>query len=118
MNALRNALRFFRGLRFRLAFSYVIFFTILLGLLGAVVKQTLSRTLESQMATTLEEEWGSAKGYLRTVETGPTWVFDTEDPDESFIVNRIRRVYMLADTEGHALQHSEIYDSIGLDQPT
>jgi heavy metal sensor kinase len=117
MNALRNALRFTRGLRFRLAFSYVIFFTVLLVLLGVVFRQTLTATLKSQMEAALEEEWAAAKGYLRTTEVGPEWVFDREDPDESFIVNRIRRVYLLADVEGHPVEHSEIYDSIGLDTP-
>jgi len=117
MTAIGRALRFTRGLRFRLAVSYVFFFTLLLAFLGVVFRQTLSTTFKSQMQSVLEEEWGAAKGYLRTGSAGPDWVFDTEDPDESFIVNRIRRIYLLADTQGHPLQHSEIYDSIGLDSP-
>lgn len=117
MNAFRKALRFTRGLRFRLAFSYVFFFTILLVLLGIVFRQTLSATFESQMESILQEEWGAAKGYLRTGPTGPDWFYDKMDPDETFTVERIRRVYLLADTQGHPLQHSLIYDSIGLDSP-
>ncbi len=117
MMALGKALRFTRGLRFRLAVSYVFFFTLLLAFLGIVFRQTLAATFKSQMQSVLEEEWGAAKGYLRTTTAGPNWIFDTEDPDESFIVNRIRRIYLLADIQGHALQHSEIYDSIGLDSP-
>jgi heavy metal sensor kinase len=117
MTAIGRALRFTRGLRFRLAVSYVFFFTLLLAFLGIVFRQTLSATFKSQMRSILEEEWGAAKGYLRTGAAGPDWVFDKEDPDESFVVNRIRRVYLLADTQGHALEHSEIYDSIGLDSP-
>jgi heavy metal sensor kinase len=117
MTPIGKALRFTRGLRFRLAVSYVFFFTILLAFLGVVFRQVLSTTFKSQMQSVLEEEFGAAKGYLRTTATGPDWVFDKEDPDESFIVNRIRRVYLLADTQGHALEHSEIYDSIGLDSP-
>src|SRR5882762_2280397 len=117
MTAIGKALRLTRGLRFRLAVSYVFFFTLLLAFLGIVFRQVLSTTFKSQMQSVLEEEWGAAKGYLRTGSTGPDWIFDTEDPDESFIVNRIRRIYLLADTQGHPLQHSEIYDSIGLDSP-
>ena len=117
MSTISKAMRLTRGLRFRLAVSYVFFFTILLVLLGIVFRQTLSATFESQMRSVLEEEWGAAKGYLRTGAAGPDWVFDQADPDESFIVNRIRRVYLLADTEGHPLEHSDIYDSIGLDSP-
>src|SRR6266851_4076033 len=117
MTPIGKALRFTRGLRFRLAVSYVFFFTILLAFLGVVFRQVLGTTFKSQMQSVLEEEFGAAKGYLRTTASGPDWIFDPEDPDESFIVNRIRRVYLLADTQGHALEHSEIYDSIGLDSP-
>ncbi|HEV2691003.1 MAG TPA: hypothetical protein VGV35_20750, partial [Bryobacteraceae bacterium] len=117
MNALRNALRFARGLRFRLAFSYVLFFTILLVLLGVVFRQTLSATFQAQMRSVLEEDWITAKAYLRTGATGPEWIYDKDDPDESFIVRRLQRVYLLADTEGHPMQWSSIYESIGLDSP-
>jgi heavy metal sensor kinase len=106
-----------RGLRFRLALSYVIFFTVLLVLLGMLFRQILSGTFQSQMESVLDEEWGAAKGYLRTGPEGPDWVFDEKDPDESFTVRRVQRVYMLADTQGHPLQHSEIYDSLGIDPP-
>jgi heavy metal sensor kinase len=106
-----------RGLRFRLALSYVIFFSILLVLLGMLFRQVLSGTFQSQMESVLDEEWGAAKGYLRTGPEGPDWVFDEKDPDESFTVRRVQRVYMLADTQGHRLQNSEIYDSLGVDPP-
>jgi heavy metal sensor kinase len=117
VSAFGKALRLTRGLRFRLAFSYVFFFTILLVLLGIVFYQTLSATFQSQMESILQEEWGAAKGYLRTGAEGPNWFYDSQDPDETFTVERIRRVYLLADTQGHALQRSLIYDSIGLDSP-
>ncbi|HTW66529.1 MAG TPA: ATP-binding protein [Bryobacteraceae bacterium] len=106
-----------RGLRFRLALSYVLFFTVLLVLLGILFRQTLSGTFQTQMESVLDEEWGAAKGYLRTGPEGPNWFYDEKDPDESFAVRRVQRVYMLADTEGHPLQHSAIYDSIGIDPP-
>ena len=117
MSTIGKVLQFTRGLRFRLALSYVFFFTILLVLLGIVFRQTLSATFQSQMRSVLEEEWGVAKSILRTGPSGPDWFYDEEDPDESFVVRRLQRVYLLADTEGHALQHSVIYDSIGLDSP-
>jgi heavy metal sensor kinase len=117
MNAFLKALRFTRGLRFRLAFSYVFFFAILLVLLGIVFRQTLSKTFESQMESILQEEWGAAKGYLRTGASGPDWFYDPMDPDEAFTVERLRRVYMLADTAGHPLEWSLIYKSMGLESP-
>lgn len=113
MNGVGQALRFTRGLRFRLAFSYVFFFTIFLVLLGVVFRQTLISIFQAQMLSVLDEEWVTAKGYLRTTEIGPDWFHDPKDPDEAFTVERLRRVYLLGDTEGHVLQASSIYDSIG-----
>ena len=66
-----KALGWTRGLRFRLALSYVIFFSILLLLLGMMFRQILSGTFLSQMESVLDEEWGAAKGYLRTGPEGP-----------------------------------------------
>ena len=113
-----KALGWTRGLRFRLALSYVIFFTVLLVLLGMLFRQILSGTFQSQTESVLDEEWGAAKGYLRTGPEGPNWFYDEKDPDESFTVRCVQRVYMLADTQGHALQHSDIYDSLGIDPPS
>jgi heavy metal sensor kinase len=113
-----KALGWTRGLRFRLALSYVIFFSVLLVLLGMLFRQILSGTFQTQMEAVLDEEWGAAKGYLRTGPEGPNWFYDEKDPDESFTVRRVQRVYMLADTQGHPLQHSDIYDSFGIDPPS
>jgi len=115
MSGIGQALRFTRGLRFRLAFSYVFFFTILLVLLGIIFRQTLISIFQAQVLSILDEEWVTAKGYLRTTDAGPDWFHDPKDPDEAFTVQRLHRVYLLADTEGHVLQSSVIYDSIGKD---
>jgi heavy metal sensor kinase len=112
-----KALGWTRGLRFRLALSYLIFFSILLVLLGLLFRQVLSGTFQAQMENVLDEEWGAAKGYLRTGPEGPNWFYDEKDPDESFTVRRVQRVYMLADTRGNKLQDSAIYDSLGIDPP-
>ncbi len=118
MTAAGKLLGFTRGLRFRLAFSYVFFFAILLVFLGIVFRQTLSAAFQGQMESVLDEEWGAAKGYLRTGPEGPDWFYDPDDPDESFAVERLRRVFLLADTQGHPLQLSAIYTSLGIDQPS
>src|SRR5271155_5469738 len=115
MRGAGKALRFTRGLRFRLAFSYVFFFTILLVLLGIIFRQTLISIFQAQVLSILDEDWVTAKGYLRTTDIGPDWFHDLKDPDEAFTVERLHRVYLLADTEGHVLQSSVIYDSIGKD---
>jgi heavy metal sensor kinase len=114
---LAKAVGFTRGLRFRLAFSYVFFFAILLVVLGGLFRQLLSSTFQSQMESILEDDFAAAKGYLRTEAAGPQWFYDPQDPDEAFAVERLRRVYLLADVEGHQLQHSTLYESIGFDTP-
>src|SRR6202171_3760877 len=114
---IRRLLRGTRGLRFRLALSYVAFFAVLVVALGFVFRQTLATILQTQSDDILEEEWGAAKGYLEFKDTGPDWFYDKEDPDESFLVNRLNHVYMLADSQGHALQYSTIYQSLGFDSP-
>jgi len=97
------------------ALSYVVFFAILLVALGLVFRQTLEATFESQMAQTLEEEWGAVKGYLRIDKAGIDWFYDRYDPEEAFIVERLRRVYLLADSEGNPLEYSPTYKSIGFE---
>src|SRR5271154_3403575 len=116
MNLLSQALRIVRTLRFRLAASYVVFFTILIVMLGLFFRQTLNNIFESQVTETLREEFGLAKSYIRTTDHGPDWFHDPNDPDESYTVEQLRHVYMLADPQGHALQWSEIYRSIGFEK--
>jgi HAMP domain-containing protein len=113
----RNFFRFIRGLRFRLALSYVVFFSALLVVLGGVFRETLSSIQDKQVEDVLEEEWGAVKGYLRFGTMGPEWFYDASDPDEAFIVERLRRVYLLADSQGHPVQYSAAYRDLGFDSP-
>ena len=115
---LGRPLRFLRSLRFRLALSYVIFFAVLVVSLGVVFRAVLQNNLEAQASEVLKEEWGAVKGYLRIDKNGGEWFYDPLDPDESYIVERLRRVYLLADAEGHPLQWSSIYRSLGFESPS
>ncbi|MGI8743216.1 MAG: ATP-binding protein [Bryobacteraceae bacterium] len=114
---LGRALRFLRSLRFRLALSYVVFFAVLLISLGVVFREVLKNNLEAQATGVLNEEWGAVKGYLRIDRNGRDWFFDHNDPDENYTVERLRRVYLLADVEGQPLEWSNIYRSLGFDSP-
>jgi heavy metal sensor kinase len=109
--------KFVRGLRFRLTLSYVLFFTVLLVAIGLLFRQTLRNQLDSDLRAALEEEWGSAKGYLRIENQRPIWIADFTDPEEGYIVSRLQHVYLVADAQGHALDYSSIYQSIGFDSP-
>jgi heavy metal sensor kinase len=108
---------FVRGLRFRLTLSYVLFFTVLLVAIGLLFGKTLQLEMDDDTRATLEEEWGAAKGYLHFEKSIPIWVADSTDPEEAYIVERLRHVYLLADDKGKVLEHSQTYDSIGLDSP-
>jgi heavy metal sensor kinase len=120
-----------RGLRFRLTAGYALLFALLLVGIATLFRQRLSDSLDSEAHDVLDQEWAAIKGYLR-IEQAPhhphaapntppqwqyIWEFDKNDPDEDFIVERLRRVYLLADAKGHIMQHSSIYDSIGIDSP-
>lgn len=109
--------RITRSLRFRLALGYVIFFTVAMIVIGGFVSYSLKLILSTQAEVAVDEEWGAIKGYLTVEKYGPDWFYDAFDPDESFIVNRLRRVFFLADAEGNPVRRSEIYKSIGLDPP-
>ncbi len=106
-----------RGLRFRLTLSYVLFFTVLLVVIGLFFRRTIQSQLEGSVREALEEEWGEAKGYLKIEEYRPVWIADPTDPEEAYIVSRIKHVFYIADANGVAIDYDETYASIGLDSP-
>src|SRR5580704_18544435 len=108
---------FVRGLRFRLAVSYVAFFAILLAAIGFFFWKHLKEEAETDVRTTVEADWGATVGYLHIDNERPEWVYDRTDPDEDFTVERLRRVYLLTDANGNVLENSTIYESIGNDTP-
>jgi heavy metal sensor kinase len=110
--------RFFRGLRFRLAASYVLFFAVLLSFLGIFFRQTLKAIYDDQAQRLLTEEWGAVKGYLRIDKGKIDWYYDTQDPDEAYIVDRLKQIYLLTDANGKPMEWSEKYkDELGFDSP-
>ncbi len=113
---LRN-LRFVRGLRFRLTFSYVLFFAVLLVVIGLVSRQFLKKQLEDVERAALDEEWDSAKGYVSIVKYEPVWDPVEDDEERKLIEARLKHVYFIADNAGNSLGESEIYRAIGLDSP-
>lgn len=113
----RLRVKFMRGLRFRLMLSYLLFFSLLLVVIGLFFRQILKFQLDSDVQAALEEEWGAAKGYLRIENQRPIWIADLTDPEEGFIVSRLQHVYLVADANGNVLDNdtSGIYESIGFD---
>ncbi len=107
--------RFVRSLRFRLTAGFLLFFTLMLSGVGILFREMLTSILQDQAEAALEEEWGASKGYLRIEHQRQLWYFDRFDPEESLIVNRIRRVELLTDSSGNVLEVSPIYNSLGID---
>jgi heavy metal sensor kinase len=106
-----------RGLRFRLTLSYALFFGIFLVLLGAFIQRGLEAVLEARMKETVEEEWGAVKGYLRIEHNRPLWFYDSEDPEEAAIVERLRRILLLTDLKGQVVEVSNAYRAIAVEEP-
>jgi len=117
LSALAKFRRISRSLRFRLTLGYALFLCALLIGVGAVYRAKLAASLNVQIRDGIEQEWAAIKGYLRIQNDRPIWFYDTDDPDESFIVDRLKRVYMLADASRKVREISEIYQSLGVDSP-
>ncbi|PYT10543.1 MAG: hypothetical protein DMG59_28600, partial [Acidobacteria bacterium] len=97
--------------------SYVIFFAVLLVVIGLLYRQTLKFEMEGDVRAALEEEWGAAKGYVRIDNFQPVWTADRTDPEEAYIVSRLQHVFFIADANGNAVDYSATYQSIGFDSP-
>jgi len=97
-------LGFLRSLRFRLTLSYVLFFTVLLVAIGLLFRGTLQLEMDGDTRTTLEEEWAAARGYLHIDSVKSACVYDTSDPEETYIVERMKHVYLLTDAQGKVLE--------------
>lgn len=114
----RDFQRFTRGIRFRLTISYALFFAVMLVGVAGLFRERLSHTLEQQVHDVLDQEWAAIKGYLKIEHGQANWYYDTDDPDENFIVERFRRVYLLTDAKGVVpLGASTQYQELGIDTP-
>jgi heavy metal sensor kinase len=111
--------RFARGLRFRLTAGYALFFTLILIAIAALFRDRLQSSLDAQTREVVQQEWTAMRSYLQIAEDGqPRWIFDRDDPDEAYFVERLRRVYLLAGAEGAPMQWSTVFhDELGLDSP-
>ena len=45
------------------------------------------------------------------------WYFDANDAVEAGVVEHLRRIYLLVDSQGHVLRHSKPYEQLGLSLP-
>jgi hypothetical protein len=109
--------RFTNGLRFRLTLSYAVFSTLLLAGSGMIFRTLLEDILNRNIRQNLNQEWAAMKGFLRITEGSPKWFYDREDPDETYTVSRMKRVYLLTTAQGSVLESSDTYASLEADTP-
>jgi hypothetical protein len=103
------------GLRFRLALGYVAFVAVVLAAVGFFFWHYVKEQAEVGVMTAVDADWGATVGFLRFENQRPSWVYDRNDPDEAYTVERLRHIYLLADEHGSVLESSSIYASIGID---
>src|SRR5579862_1748649 len=112
---MRPSIHILRGLRFRLALIYVLLFGALLVVIGVGFSAHLRNDMESQVRDALDQEWDTAKGYLRVEKHERIWTYDVHDPEDDLIQARLRNVVLLADPDGNILEEADVCKSLGLD---
>jgi len=111
-----------RGLRFTLTTGYTIVFTLLLLGVSLLFRQNLELSLDKQVRDDLDKNWTVVKGNLRIYPAegskygyNPDWILDQNDPEENRIGAIVRGVDFIADADGHVLETTQKYLSLGAD---
>ncbi|HKA02191.1 MAG TPA: ATP-binding protein, partial [Candidatus Solibacter sp.] len=131
MSRKRDFRRISRGLRIRLTISYAVMFTLLFALVALFLREKLKSSLDDQVVTTLDADWGTLKGYMRIEpcieldnKVATAWYYDQDDPDETTAVLEARKIYMVTDQNGAPIPNcvtqqpafSTTYEDIGLEK--
>lgn len=109
--------RISRGLGFRLTASYLVFFALLLVLIGVGFRNMLGSIQQAQLREGLDGDWAALRGYLQVSQSGVAWHWDANNAQEEFTVERLRRVFLLTDRDGKVIDMSPAYRVIGPDPP-
>ncbi|MBI5280993.1 MAG: heavy metal sensor histidine kinase [Candidatus Solibacter usitatus] len=102
-----------RGLRMRLTASFVLLFALVLVSVGLAFREALGVVLSQQSERVLDQEWAAVRGYLRMQRGELVWIYDPENSDDTFAVERLRRVLLLTDTQGKVMEISSGYSALG-----
>ena len=106
-----------RGLRFRLTASFLVFFTVMLALIGVGFRNTLARIQQAQLREMIDADWAALRGYLQVSQDGVRWRWNSDNAQEEFIVEGLRRVFLLTDQEGKIIDISPAYRVLGPETP-
>ena len=62
-------------------------------------------------------EWATLKGVLQIQNGVPEWLYDRDDPEQTYAIARLQRVYLLTDGLGSVMQISDVYATLDDDTP-
>lgn len=105
-------LRVLKGLRFRLTFSHLIFFALLLAAIGLGFRESLRAQAEEEVRLALEDAWNGAKAFLQVSNGFLQWREYPEDPEMQAALLRLRAMHLMIDSEGVVLSASGPYTSL------
>lgn len=106
-----------RGLGFRLTASYALFFSLLSVFSGVTLRQFLQTSQNQQAQESLEGQWAALRALFRMESGKPTWIVDTEDPDDVRAEANLLQVFLLAKMDGTVIQVSPEFETLGLSSP-
>jgi hypothetical protein len=99
--------RFSSSIPIRLTIVYTIIWScVLMGLLF-LWRTTLERAERVNASSLAAADWDTLKGYLKIERGKANWYADYDDPVERTVVSRLRRTFLMIDSEGQFLERSD-----------
>jgi len=102
-----------RSLGFRLALSFLVFFALLLVLIGVLFRNTLINIQNTQMQEAIEGDWAALKGFIQLGDGKVAWATQDLDDETAFVLARLQRMLLIADPAGKILEISPSYALLG-----
>lgn len=102
----------------RLTLGFAAFFSILMLAAGFFFRDSLEAVLRQHAVEHLMESWNSVRMHLEVGEGGHvSWSYDHSDPEEAFGIEQMRKILLLADSDGRVLEITNGYRALGVEMP-
>lgn len=102
-----------RSLSFRLTFSFLVFFVVLLVLIGVLFRNMLVSLQNTQMEEALEGDWAALKGYVAVDGGHIVWAPEDEDQETAYVLARLKQMLLITDESGKIYEISPAYSLLG-----
>src|SRR5438034_1036247 len=107
-----------RGLQSRFRrFRFAFLLTLVLVGPGIIFRSFLVGTLNNTLRDNMSLEWATLKGALQIQNGVPEWLYDRDDPEQTYAIARLQRVYLLTEGLGSVMQISDVYATLDDDTP-